>query len=75
MLEKLKEQVQDWRLAALLSLTIGLAPFYPEPHIVGKIKWIAGGAVGMTPLDWFDFFYHGLPWVYLLYVLNKQFFK
>jgi len=50
----------------MLSLTLGLAPFFPEPHIVGKIRWIAGGAVGMQPVDWFDFLFHGLPWFLLI---------
>lgn len=52
-----------WLIA---SLTLGLAPFAPEPHIWGKIKWIAGGAVGMQPMDWFDFILHGTPWLMLL---------
>ena len=47
------------------SLTLGLAPFAPEPHIVGKLRWIAGGAVGMTGMDWFDAAMHGLPWLWL----------
>lgn len=50
----------------LASLTLGLMPFVPEPHIVGKIKWIAGGAVGMGPMDWFDVVLHGFPWAWLL---------
>lgn len=56
-----------WLIA---SLTLGLAPFAPEPHIWGKIKWIAGGAVGMQPLDWFDFILHGTPWLMLLIALT-----
>ncbi|MBX2927370.1 MAG: hypothetical protein KF852_05995 [Saprospiraceae bacterium] len=67
--------INDWRTAVVLCLTLGLSPFFPEPHILGKIRWIAGGAVGMEWLDWFDFFLHGLPWVYLLYILNKRFFS
>ena len=47
----------------IYSLTLGLAPFYPEPHIIGKVQWVMGGAVGMQPLDWFDFVLHGTPWV------------
>jgi hypothetical protein len=49
-------------------LTLGLAPFTPEPHIVGKIRWILGGAHGMTLVDWGDTLMHGLPWVALLFV-------
>lgn len=47
------------------SLTLGLTPYLPEPHIVGKLRWVAGGAVGMTPVDWFDLAMHGAPWVWL----------
>lgn len=48
------------------SLTLGLAPFAPEPHIWGKLRWIAGGAHGMKAMDWFDVFLHGTPWLLLL---------
>lgn len=47
------------------ALSLGLAPFFPEPHIIGKVRWVAGGAVGMGPMDWFDFVMHGAPWVWL----------
>jgi len=55
------------RLAApaLGCLTLGLAPFVPEPHVVGKLRWVLGGAVGMSGLDWFDLAFHGLPWLWL----------
>lgn len=53
----------------LASLTLGLAPFVPEPHIVGKIRWIWGGAVGMQPMDWFDFLMHGFPFFMLIITL------
>ncbi|UKN01072.1 hypothetical protein K6119_15180 [Paracrocinitomix mangrovi] len=53
----------------IASLTLGLAPFAPEPHIWGKLKWIAGGAVGMQPMDWFDTLMHGTPWILLLLAL------
>jgi hypothetical protein len=49
----------------LFSLTLGLAPFFPEPHIIGKLQWVMGGAVGMQPMDWFDLILHGTPWVLL----------
>lgn len=54
--------IKTWLLA---SLTLGLAPFFPEPHIWGKLKWIVGGANGMQLMDWFDVAFHGLPWVML----------
>lgn len=50
----------------LLCLTLGLAPFFPEPHIVGKIRWVLGGAQGMQPMDYFDLLLHGFPWLLLI---------
>jgi hypothetical protein len=65
----MKEIINDWKPLLLMSLTLGLAPFAPEPHLFGKIRWIAGGAVGMQPMDWFDFLMHGTPWILLIRVL------
>lgn len=61
--------LNNWRIILLLCLTLGLAPFFPEPHIWGKLKWIAGGAVGMKAADWFDVLLHGLPFILLLRLL------
>ncbi|MBL7856977.1 MAG: hypothetical protein JNM57_04755 [Cyclobacteriaceae bacterium] len=58
--------LNEWKPMLLLSLTLGLAPFFPEPHILGKLRWIAGGAVGMQTIDWGDTLFHGLPWLLLL---------
>ena len=62
------KQLNNFRLVILLCLTLGLAPFFPEPHIWGKLKWIAGGAKGMQAMDWFDVVLHGFPWVLLIRV-------
>ncbi|MFC5196276.1 hypothetical protein ACFPH8_13135 [Bizionia hallyeonensis] len=58
--------LNDGKLLLLLCLTLGLAPFFPEPHVWGKLKWIAGGAVGMQPMDWLDLLFHGFPFLLLL---------
>ena len=58
-------------MALMASLTLGLAPFLPEPHIWGKIKWVVGGAKGMQLMDWFDLILHGTPWL-LLAVFSFQ---
>lgn len=56
----------------VIALTLGLAPFTPEPHVWEKLKWVAAGAEGMKAIDWFDFFLHGTPWVLLLIsLINK----
>ena len=38
---------ENTQLFLIASLLLGLAPFSPEPHILGKLKWIAGGGEGM----------------------------
>jgi len=62
----MKEILDNWKLIILLCLTLGLAPFFPEPHIWGKLKWVAGGAVGMEAMDWFDLLFHGFPFLLLI---------
>lgn len=75
----MKETINSWKFVILLSLTLGLAPFVPEPHIFGKVKWILGGANGMQMMDWFDFFFHGIPFFLLIRLLviklKKRFLK
>ena len=59
----------------LFALTLGLMPYTPEPHIWEKIKWIFSGAEGMRPLDWFDFFLHGTPWIFLMATIFRKIIK
>lgn len=56
----------------LLSLTLGLAPFTPEPHLAGKIRWIMGGGIGMSAMDVFDLILHGTPWIWLVITLGTN---
>jgi hypothetical protein len=70
----LKRLINDWTMVILLCLTLGLAPYVPEPHIWGKLKWLRGGAVGMGPMDWFDLLLHGFPWILLIRLIIKRVF-
>ena len=63
---------KDFKIAALLCLTLGLAPFFPEPHVWGKLKWVLGGAEGMTFTDWFDLLLHGFPFVLLVWIIVSK---
>lgn len=58
-------------MALIASLTLGLAPFTPEPHLFGKLRWIAGGGEGMNMQDYGDLLMHGLPWLLLIYFVAK----
>ncbi len=53
-----------WGLLIIACLTIGLAPFNP-PHIWEKLQMLSRGRL-VRPLDWFDFFLHGTPWLLLV---------
>ena len=59
-------------IAIVLCLTLGLAPFTPEPHIAGKLRWVAGGAEGMKMMDYLDLILHGAPWLLLLIIIFKS---
>lgn len=61
----MKKLIDDWKFILILCLSLGLAPFVPEPHLWGKLKWLAGGARGMQLMDWFDLLLHGFPWLLL----------
>lgn len=64
----------DWKklqLPLLASLTFGLAPFVPEPHILGKLRWVLGGGTGMQLLDYGDLLLHGAPWIWLIITLIR----
>ena len=67
--------MQKYSMLIIACLTLGLAPFVPEPHIWGKAKWITGGANGMALMDWWDTILHGSPWAVLLFFLGKDLFQ
>ena len=48
----------------IIALTLGLAPFVPEPHVWEKLKMLASGTL-VRPIDIFDLFLHGTPWLML----------
>lgn len=52
-------------IAIMMALTLGLAPFVPEPHIVEKLRMLFEGSLH-KPVDIFDLLMHGTPWVLLI---------
>ncbi|MDF9798805.1 hypothetical protein OKW21_004068 [Catalinimonas alkaloidigena] len=69
---KKENKGQNLLFALVFAFTLGLAPFVPEPHIVGKISWLLGGAEGMQAMDYFDLLLHGAPWLYLIYAIVQR---
>lgn len=58
-------------ILVIASLLIGLAPFFPEPHIWEKLKMLAAGALS-RPIDIFDLAFHAAPWVLLILKLIRM---
>ena len=50
------------------SLTLGLAPFFPHPHIWKQLKNLWYGRTMLT-MDWLDLLMHGAPWIALIVIL------
>jgi hypothetical protein len=56
-------------LLVLVCLTLGLAPFMPEPHLLEKLKMLGSGELS-RPVDVFDLLLHGAPWLLLVLKLT-----
>ena len=60
-----------WSLAIIAALTLGLAPFFPEPHIWEKLKMLVAGDLA-KPIDIFDLVLHAAPWLLLLLKVLRE---
>lgn len=49
-----------------LALILGFAPFYPQPHIVEKLRMLVNGTL-TKPIDIFDLCWHAWPFGLLAY--------
>ena len=54
-----------WWIVGFMVLTLGLAPFFPEPHIWEKLKMLMAGEL-RDGFDWFDLILHSAPWALAL---------
>jgi hypothetical protein len=52
-------------LLIVLCLSLGLAPFTPEPHLLEKLKMLASSELSEL-IDVFDLLLHGTPWLLLV---------
>lgn len=58
-------------LVVLACLTLGLAPFFPEPHLWEKLKMLVAGEL-VKPVDIFDMLMHAAPFVVLALKLLRM---
>jgi len=52
-------------MTILFCLTLGLAPFFPIPHMCEKLKMFSSGTL-VRPIYWFDLTMYAVPWILLL---------
>ena len=55
----------------LAALALGLAPFYPEPHLWEKLKMLVEGTL-VRPIDIFDLLLHASAPLLLLIKLLRM---
>lgn len=55
----------------LITVMLGLAPFFPEPHLWEKLKMLSAGTL-VKPLDIFDLLMHASPIPFLLIKLYRM---
>lgn len=53
-----------WLVIIILTITLGLAPYSPQPHIIEKLILLTNGQLS-TPVDIFDFLMHLSPFILL----------
>ena len=58
-------------LVLLACATLGLAPFFPEPHIWEKLEMLVAGDL-VKPVDIFDLAMHAAPFVVLALKLFRM---
>ncbi|GFE56649.1 hypothetical protein [Geobacter sp. AOG1] len=61
----------DYRFLIPLVLLLGFAPFYPQPHIVEKLRMLQAGTL-KRPIDIFDLVWHAWPFVLLAYRISRD---
>lgn len=53
-------KLPEYKFLVPVALLLGLAPFYPQPHLVEKVQMLSAGTLN-KPLDIFDLLWHAWP--------------
>lgn len=68
------DKIPLWALG-VAALILGLAPFFPEPHLWQKLKMLTAGTL-TRPIDIFDLVMHSfLPLLVILKVVRMTYAK
>jgi len=67
---KFFDKIPLW-LLLVATLTLGLAPFQPQPHLMEKMSMLMQGQL-VQPIDMIDLLFHGIfPLLLLLKLIRK----
>lgn len=61
----------DYKFLIPLVLLLGFAPFFPQPHIVEKLRMLLAGTL-IRPVDIFDLVWHVWPFALLVYRISQD---
>jgi len=61
----------EYKFLIPLVLLLGFAPFFPQPHIVEKIRMLLAGTL-QKPIDIFDLVWHAWPFLLLMYRVGRD---
>jgi hypothetical protein len=61
-----------WWVAIVLVVTLGLAPFVPQPHLIEKLSMLSRGELKQA-IDIFDLLFHAIPFAIIFYKLFFRF--
>lgn len=65
------KELPEYKFLIPLVLLLGFAPFYPQPHIVEKIRMLTTGTLN-RPIDIFDLVWHAWPFLLLGYRIIRD---
>lgn len=60
------KELLEYKYLVPLVLLLGFAPFFPQPHIVEKLRMLIAGTL-TRPIDIFDLAWHAWPFLLLAY--------
>jgi len=61
----------SYKFLIIATIAFGLAPFFPEPHLVEKLRMLFQGNLS-RPIDIFDLIFHIWPILFLIYKLTTD---
>ncbi len=61
-----------WSIVIILFVTLGLAPYTPQPHLFEKLQMLSNGELRQS-IDIFDLLFHASPLAILILKLIFRF--